>query len=551
MRVNNANVDWLGSANGTTYRPHTYSPDHVYRRYVTGDGNPLSFRIADDPGAVGNLGSLEVQITAVGTSYTPINPTPTTELPNPSFAPSNPTPDSFMVFIGNDWESRGDVDPSKPTIVLSHGYNSGPQNWPKDMANTLQGVGANIVAWNWKDEAGNGSFVDLPLVAGVAITQGEALAKSLLETLGNNYDQPIHFIGHSLGARLNKTAADVVHANLPSNEGFLPGNTHMTLLDPADSYILDTIQLLVVRTLPYSDPIPTSDVAYIDNYITAFGDLHAEAVNVQLFAAQPDVNLGNISAYHSLPTEWYRRTIEDNLASDVGNRWSFESGGFDGAPGSPTNPDTYYYQDPSEGNIFELSVVPQLSEEAGHKQLERDLQWALSVVPFARQGAEWVNLIQGVRAVGTVTAGVAEDIVDGLLVQSLTFNLLSSSPAYAWATINVPNDAEYVTFDLLFEGLDEDDFFAFGIDDTLILSLGLLHLENGEMTNVGLLDVSQWAGSTVDFFYGLDTDEAGREVSIENFVFMAAIPEPSTFALLAMGALGLLVVARRKRSREH
>jgi len=45
--VNDTPQDWLGSADGQTYTPHTYSPDHVYRLEVVGSGNPLAFKIHD------------------------------------------------------------------------------------------------------------------------------------------------------------------------------------------------------------------------------------------------------------------------------------------------------------------------------------------------------------------------------------------------------------------------------------------------------------------------------------------------------------------------
>ena len=46
--INGQAVRWLGSADGgLSWTAHTFSPSHVYRYYVTGYGQPLSFAIAD------------------------------------------------------------------------------------------------------------------------------------------------------------------------------------------------------------------------------------------------------------------------------------------------------------------------------------------------------------------------------------------------------------------------------------------------------------------------------------------------------------------------
>jgi hypothetical protein len=57
-------VDWLGSADGVNYTPHTYSPDTVYRYYYTGTGWPVSFYIYD-ASRYDNAGGLTVRIEEV------------------------------------------------------------------------------------------------------------------------------------------------------------------------------------------------------------------------------------------------------------------------------------------------------------------------------------------------------------------------------------------------------------------------------------------------------------------------------------------------------
>jgi hypothetical protein len=69
--INDVGVDWLGSIDGTNWSAHTYSPSHVYRQYIVGNGSAVKFHVAD-PRPIqpvdwysDNAGSLTVQVTAI------------------------------------------------------------------------------------------------------------------------------------------------------------------------------------------------------------------------------------------------------------------------------------------------------------------------------------------------------------------------------------------------------------------------------------------------------------------------------------------------------
>lgn len=61
--INNQSLFWLGTTDGITFSPHTFSPTHVYQDYVLGTGQPLDFKI-NDSYYPDNSGNLEVTITA-------------------------------------------------------------------------------------------------------------------------------------------------------------------------------------------------------------------------------------------------------------------------------------------------------------------------------------------------------------------------------------------------------------------------------------------------------------------------------------------------------
>ncbi len=96
--VNGVAQDWLGSTDGINYYPHTFSPDHTYRLFIQGEGNPVSFYIYDSS-YDWNEGGLTVTLSSINPSPTPtsiLTPTPTpteTPIPTPTLAPTaTPTP---------------------------------------------------------------------------------------------------------------------------------------------------------------------------------------------------------------------------------------------------------------------------------------------------------------------------------------------------------------------------------------------------------------------------------------------------------------------------
>ena len=55
-------MDWLGSADGQNWAPHTYSPDHMYRCEIIGQGKPINLKRLDNM-RDGRSGNLQVQLT--------------------------------------------------------------------------------------------------------------------------------------------------------------------------------------------------------------------------------------------------------------------------------------------------------------------------------------------------------------------------------------------------------------------------------------------------------------------------------------------------------
>ncbi len=299
--------------------------------------------------------------------------TNSTSLPptNLTARPRVPSSDQMHVYTGG-----GTVDRNKMTIVLTHGFRSSSAEWPTGMAGVLIANGyesvANIVAWDWEDDAA-GSYIELTRAASRTFRQGEALGNELIYVLGVNYDNNIHFIGHSLGTLLNCRAADFIHGDSKNNlfsRKFDPQNTHMTLFDQAElssvynafmfsGYLLtaftggdeaDTLDGLI-HSPSWKKVIPDHS-AWNDNYITAVGRKEDRAVNVLLF--------GN----HSYPYHWYSNSVANPTLSPMGHRWSFERNSLGSAPSVGTCYRQETTSDPLSMNLIKVDdalVGPRLA----------------------------------------------------------------------------------------------------------------------------------------------------------------------------------------------
>lgn len=244
--------------------------------------------------------------------------------------------------------------PGKMVIILTHGWQSGVNSyWPRSMAQALfasYGSKANIFAWNWQVDAALPGLLgkwDPATAASRVVPQGSALGAALMDTLSPSFNKDIHFIGHSLGTAVNCAAANYLHGkprprgdSRPATETYASFRTHLTLLDEAgqadsfkglnvmlnlprasydDVYVQDTLRKL----RDYRVEVIPKQWGWIDNYVSQFGSLHPEAVNVMLFRKNyVDV----VSGPHGYAIDWYMGTISSPEASLVGHRWSFERG---------------------------------------------------------------------------------------------------------------------------------------------------------------------------------------------------------------------------------
>ncbi|MEK7403597.1 MAG: hypothetical protein AAB225_00675 [Acidobacteriota bacterium] len=215
------------------------------------------------------------------------------------------------------------VDPVRPTIVLTHGwqmtpfnhYSGYPVDWIESMRSAIEdrlhrnSLRANVTMFTWEGayRAGFNHAWDF------ADCHGTYLGETLLGALGRGNVQGIHFIGHSLGTKVNAVAAGFLARNGASNIQF-------TILDaPIDVPIISPgLDTGYFRRLLQ----PPEAFLSIDNYYgtdrSLRDDLNFPAVGAPVTGAY---NQRIPGAGHSGVHQWYLGTIRDDR-QPTGFAWS-------------------------------------------------------------------------------------------------------------------------------------------------------------------------------------------------------------------------------------
>jgi len=273
------------------------------------------------------------------------------------------------------------------TIVLTHGFDSHPEQWAQGMAEKTQAQGvwpdvANILGWDWR-EAAVGPLTRLPIAHGHTREQGIGLGQALQDRFDVGYAKQIHFIGHSLGTLVNAAAANYLQGMRTAHEPVSPAPwlnapMHMTLFDHAQLANAVSEQTLFdgLTTGPYeavsslrqstttlqdwASPVPLR-FAWLDNYVSLVGFYQPRGVNIVLQKGYGEVLPSPI---HSYPTYWYGLSIPNPSASLLGFRRSYEydqaTGGGSSFPPSSTAfpPGVTYRQVPASADPRALELLP-------------------------------------------------------------------------------------------------------------------------------------------------------------------------------------------------
>jgi uncharacterized repeat protein (TIGR03803 family) len=528
--------------------------------------------------AYGSVTSAVAQLTV----YTNLVVAQTNKPPPPPGKPTIPTDAThFKVFTNGGFATGIGLDSGKSTIVLTHGWKESSVNytdWPQEMANFIKvELGSstpNIVAWDWTAEAGE------PLPAATLDTQGEgyALGENLTNALGAKYSQRIHFIGHSLGTLVNARAANFIHTN-----GFSWSNTQMTLLDEAevawgtveDTWLTAT-SLLQDDSAPQQDwkhPLP-DQCAWADNYITAVGMPHPQAVNVILTNMAPDYsNIHNLfdfgiaikftdlfqtedTDYHNYPYIWYENTVNQiNNPNDppylMGFVRSWEGGGYAARPSA----NTYYIESticppsfPSYSGYDPAYNLVQITPDQANQHLNARPQNLISQVGVNLVSSSanilandnnqvQVQLLDG-PAVSASSQITGPAYAFATLIKLFTTSLINgngpihpkggsptNSPAYVWLPVTVPSNALTMAFNFMLQGDGKQDSFQVALNSKNLMTVETVLIQTNVTMNSGMINVSQYAGQQAELFFGIAGGTSTNAIiTISDIAFYVTLP---------------------------
>ena len=341
----------------------------------------------------------------------------------------------------------------------------------------------------------------------------------------------------------------------------------------------------------WKSPIPATPTSLIDSYISMVGIQRPQAVNICLTA--PAVGFMNPIDAHAYAHEWYRNTAQSPFSPVLGFKQSREGGGILPSSAAGLGKASLWYEnldtphpldlvrEPAptalEANLFILGAYSiRAGATIGDPILATADAVSNKVLGGYAAGLKWAGdiggtiIIKGQQAYTTVSEKLGNgwdaftdkggQVLDRLNPQRLfdkvsspTFQIhigggsapsafrnarngpaTTTEPA-AWVTLTIPETAGFMQFDFKVTGPPGDDCVAAAVGGKNVFNLPAKILLSGEMQSTDLIDVSAYAGQTVELYFGLTGGTSTTcELVVDGLRFIT-IPYP-TLALENHGA---------------
>ena len=510
----------------------------------------------------------------------------------------------LCMFNGAAFSTNLTLDTSKMTIVLTHGWipSEAPGTpplaggWPSILAAALNSQNitsvANIVAWDW-----HGVATAWLSPEEATPSQGIALGEALQQALGTNYAQKVHFIGHSLGTLVNGYAVDYLHRHQRSNhrvaaQPWLPTNTHVTMFDEASIARVISKETLAAYIFTHKvaqdwkDPVP-NDFRWLDNYIASVGRYHPEAVNVLLQKGMLNA-LANHSCFvapveaHGYPMTWYSQSVTWSNRVMPGFGTSFEYAalhpGLDFPPTSAQFGSASSF-DQSDGDEMALEPILNSDPRLYFPAVSMNTGTCADLVTISDWVETEVDQAASVgRRIGNVIGDVAQDIavdakeevnqmVNGTVdavrdlvnhpgitmwiqtgpasgfkgdLQAKDSQSATNTAAAVWLPVAFPTNASLLAFDFVLQGDGKNDALVFGINGSNLFTLATKYIPVGVTNTSRFVDVSAWAGTTSELFFGLlGGTSTNCSVQVQRIRFFAFAPPALAITAHTHGATAL------------
>lgn len=423
-------------------------------------------------------------------------------------------------------EIIGNIDPLKPTLVLTHGLQD-DDDVPEDGvidANLLwtgfsdgtgdYPIGAGFILSNilYFSPGGSESLADLVNIVQVVWPEayqgltaynaaekytddaGTAVARYLLEVLGPTYNRPIQFVGHSLGSVVSGYAARrflVASQNVDVAQ--------VTILDypnraPSGRAIPDTFFATLLQDIQSDKDLR------IDNYYSNTGLSYGNPV---LGVAYNHPPLEDPADVGDEVLDEGGLLVTDHSGVQMWYRWTMNPNGINGT--------TYCEDDGTFNN-------PDMSESLN--PCNRGWYWSL----FGKGGPvlgtdTWPPSNLGAKIAITEAALTLDNPRSfGCTVSGDVVTCEEQSSPFILFETAIPDDAEYIAFEYAFGNRGDGDYVAVLIDNTPIWVLGGENaLEEGVFTDTGPMPLGALTGNRELTIALFGVNEKNAVVEVRNF----------------------------------
>jgi hypothetical protein len=333
----------------------------------------------------------------------------------------------------------------------------------------------------------------------------------------------------------------------------------------------------------WKNPVPTNAL-WVDNYISLVGIQRDDAVNVCLWKKALTIDWHNpeagLTSAHAFAHLFYRNTVAPTgAAPPVGYGRSVEGGGNIPPSGTGLTHGSLWYENDLTADPLDMQLQPNPEPFEANK-----LMAGLLVVPLAATmnadakavgrdiaaDIKWVCNIPGsvVRTTGQVFSSAKEkigfwmdaawdkgsDILNNIdpesqLAAPMSASVMSFSlqtqpvpsnnrmprsgggsagqPACAWMTVQVPPDAGLMAFDFTVTGDPVEDSIACAVNGQNVFALQAKFAPDGSPVSTDMIDVSAFAGQTVELFFGLVGGTSTNCTAAIDGIRFITIPQPA------------------------
>lgn len=446
--------------------------------------------------------------------------------------------------------------PERPTIVLTHGLQStkdpleidpstlwtgfDPNRGAGALLRASVGTDVNIFQYVW-DEAFKGLNAGGYRRARPHVYDaGERLAERLLEELRPGYKQSIHFIGHSLGTAVNAYAARRLFQQATGIT-----QAQFTILDyPNDPDFTILRGGRIEKSLVFDrnffgtvfSGLRANITLRIDNYYTLTGGGAGNIANGPIYNHQtpggqglvdPGKHVGDrwfddegtlsVNNDHSGVHQWYRWTIDPTDPFPSTTFPNLNQTGVD----SVCNGDTF---------VENLRIL--LGFDVSLNPCQKGWYWSINgpkPEPFPQKFPE--NVPGANIAQTSITAALENYISLGCEITGsapdFRIDCIESSSPFGVASVDVPDGAQYLSFEYAFMNIGDGDYAAVHIDDKPIWVLsGESAVQEGEFVDSGPVPIGALTGghTLTVALYGVGLPNA--EFAIRNMRFVGTLLIP-------------------------